>query len=380
MPKALVHVSPEIWQWVLSAVNVDGDDKDKLEEWASGRKLPTLTQLEKFGRKTHIPVGYFFLNNPPVEECRLTEFRTACSVPLKRLSRELYETANKMEDIQDWTREYLVDNGMGKNRFAGSIDPNMPGLVAAEKVRGYLRLDVKWFGKSKSANDSFKLLREAASDAGILVMKNGVVGNNTSRKLDVNEFRAFALIDDYAPLIFVNSADTAEGKVFSLIHELVHVGVGTNSLYNPSETGHTASNPLEKFCNGVTAEILMPIEIFKEKWNENSEDADARIASVSGYFKCGRLAIARRALDSGFLTNEKYAQAAGKAKTATSRRSSGGGNYYGNKASNLDPRFLLALYSSVREGKTLYTDAFQLTDTNIATFKGLLEHVSGERK
>src|SRR5699024_11556870 len=64
------------------------------------------------------------------------------------------------------------------------------------------------------------------------VMQNGIALNNTHRPLDLNEFRAFTLVDEYAPLIFINTLDTNNGKTFSLLNEVAHVFLGINSLYN----------------------------------------------------------------------------------------------------------------------------------------------------
>lgn len=45
-------------------------------------------------------------------------------------------------------------------------------------------------------------------------MESGVVGNNNQRSLDLNEFRGFFLSDPLAPLIFINSKDSASPKTF----------------------------------------------------------------------------------------------------------------------------------------------------------------------
>ncbi len=76
------------------------------------------------------------------------------------------------------------------------------------------------------------------SSIGIVIMLNGIVGANTHRGLSIDEFRAFTLIDDFAPLIFINATDSKAGLLFSLIHEFVHIGIGANSLFNagPADT------------------------------------------------------------------------------------------------------------------------------------------------
>jgi len=67
---------------------------------------------------------------------------------------------------------------------------------------------------------------------------NGVVRQNTHKKLNIKEFRAFTLIDDYAPLIFINSNDSQNGKLFSLLHEAVHIWLGISNFYNDDNSIH----------------------------------------------------------------------------------------------------------------------------------------------
>ncbi len=77
-----------------------------------------------------------------------------------------------------------------------------------------------------------------------------MVDNNTRRSLDENEFRGFALVDDIAPLVFVNTHQTLNGQIFTLAHEFAHVWRGASGIGNedPRKDGQTE---IERWCNAV---------------------------------------------------------------------------------------------------------------------------------
>jgi Zn-dependent peptidase ImmA (M78 family) len=377
MSKNRINVAPCIWQWVLTNVALTEKNRAEIETWASQDKLPTFSQLEKLSRKIHVPFGYFILNTPPEEELELLKFRTIGSLESQPPSRDLIDTAKQMENVQDWMREYLVLNGFGRNDFVGSVKKTGTPLAVASKIRSVLNITENWYEQVSDSDKSFKFLRERISKTDVVVMMSGIVANNTFRPLNIKEFRAFTLIDDFAPLIFINSTDSTEGKIFSLLHEFIHVGIASNSMFNVEPSNFMTGSPVETFCNRITAEILVPIAAFTKKWDSSADEVADKINQLSRYFKCSRFVIARRALDSHFINHEEYALVTTQVKLRTSKKKGSGGNFYLTQASRIDRRFLLALDSSVKEGKTLYTEAFRLTNTSNSSFKNLIRTTQG---
>ena len=283
--------------------------------------------------------------------------------------------------IQDWMHDYVYRTEIQPLPIvsSGAHDTSVEAL--AERIRNDLDIELDWYEQTRDSDESFKYLREKSVAAGIIIMMSGIAGNNTRRSLNIEEFRAFTLIDDYAPLIFINATDTKNGRLFSLIHELAHVWVGQNSVFNGSEYIFNDQSYLETKCNAVAAEILIPRETFISMWKENHTEVTYDfICKLARHFRCSTIVVARRALDQRFITKNAYNEIVDNVTTKSCEMkaiSSTGGNYYATMATRLDTRFLFALASSVTDGTTLYTDAYRLTKTNRTTFNKLLETVRG---
>lgn len=387
--QAKVSISTAILQWVLHTIQLDAlppQISERLTEWINGEKEPTFNQVEKVSQATGIPLGYFFLQTPPHEDVPLMEYRTVNSISFNRPSRNLIETIHDMEMVQNWTREHMITDGRTMPSCVGVFKSKTDPGVCAEIIRSLLEIRKDWFMVCKNVDDSFRFIRNAISNNGVLVMMNGIVGNNTHRPLQIEEFRAFAMIDDYSPLIFINSNDSGNGKIFSLLHEFAHVCVGENDFFNDRNSIATSIQPKEVLCNAVAAEILVPQDIFLQQWNEyiQSNAEKDTIEILARYFKCGTTVIARKALDNDKIDGDLYNEIATFAvmKYAEKRRQikengASGGDYYRTAASRIDRRFFQMLAESVSEGRTLYTDAFRLTNTNRTTFARLVESQIG---
>ena len=110
-------------------------------------------------------------------------------------------------------------------------------------------------------------LRREIEQLGVMAVINGVVGNNTSRRLSVEEFRGFALTDPYAPLIFVNGADAKSAQMFTLAHELAHVWLGSAGV-SGFDGLYPGGTEMEDWCNRTAAEFLSPAQEVRARWAE----------------------------------------------------------------------------------------------------------------
>lgn len=380
-----VNVKPEIITWILRTIqleNIAASAVDLLYKWQTGEKTPTFNQIEEMSRKINIPFGYFFLDQPPTEKCSIVEYRTVDSAVVAEPSRNLIDTVDLMTDIQEWMAEYAVENGQERLDYVGCAAGLTDMQAVVQDIRKKLNITVDWYADRTNAGDAFRFLKGRIEDIRVLVMMSGIVGNNTRRKLNIDEFRAFTLTDAYAPLIFINSCDSETGKLFSIIHELVHIWVGKNNFYNVQTCIESTEHGVEKFCNSVAAEILVPAELFVEKWETGTDENLDKIEKVSKDFRCSRFVVARKALDTGKISRKTYGQIV----TELNRRfkewqnkqkgtRNSGGDYYRTLASKIDKNVVKALASSAAEGKIQYTEVYRLTNTNRKTFKKLSEKI-----
>ncbi|MDR1147566.1 MAG: ImmA/IrrE family metallo-endopeptidase [Spirochaetaceae bacterium] len=381
MPSIKIKIAPAVLDWILGVASSEGADSAVLSlfrQWKSGVKIPTFAQIEDFGKKAHVPLGYFFLKTPPDEPIPIMDCRTIGSTAKTRPSRSLMDTYYQMASIQEWMRDYLIDNGRGKLPFAGSAKKEKNPAKIAASIRSVTGMADDWYTGIETT--AFNAVRTFLEDIGILVLQNGIVGENTHRPLRLDEFRAFTLADDYAPLVFINSNDTEGGKVFSLLHEAAHIWLGLHSFYNDNSGLVFNISPLETLCNATAAELLVPGRSFIDEWNrrENQNVRD-KIKAVARCFKCGVTTVARRALDNGYIEYNEYQkividQAGG---AVARKKASGKGDYYKTARSRYGEPLILALDNSIKTGKTTYTEAFRLANKTRETFDTLVSKIRG---
>jgi Zn-dependent peptidase ImmA (M78 family) len=370
---ARVSIQPALLQWARDRSGLPPDIVQlkfpKLGAWESGDAQPTLKQLETFARVTRTPLGMLFLQEPPDLELPIPDFRTIANQAVPVPSPDLLETIYAMQRRQHWLREYLVESDASPLPFIGSIDTTANPTEAAASIRATLGIDNDWAQRVPTWSDALRSLRSAIEEARIFPILNGVVGNNTHRKLDPEEFRGFALIDEFAPLIFVNGADAKGAQMFTLAHELAHLWIGAEGVSNLEDT-LPVDTAVETFCNKVAAEFLVPAAELAAIWDAVRNAAEP-FQQLARRFKVSPIVAARRAWDLSLITRavffefyEAYEEDDRRVRT----KKSDGGDFYATQNTRIGKRFARIVDRAAKEGRLLYRDAYDLTGLSGATF------------
>ncbi|MGI6252641.1 MAG: ImmA/IrrE family metallo-endopeptidase [Aminivibrio sp.] len=342
---------------------LDGDLERSFRKWAlwlSEDAQPTLKQLEDFARLTRTPIGYFFLPEPPVLQLPVPDFRTLRDEELAEPSTALLDTLYLCQQRQDWYRDYSRVQGLAPLDFVSSATLEDQPEQAAGAMRQILGLSVAERRALPTWTDALRQLISRAEDAGILVMISSIVGSNSRRKLDVAEFRGFALVDDRAPLIFINGSDSKAAQMFTLAHELSHIWLGESGISNP-EVGSIPRQGVKGWCNRAAAELLMPLDALHEVYEFDAPLTD-EVQRLAHLFKVSSLVALRRLYDAGFIDRDtlwlNYRQETARIRALD--RGGSGGNFYRTLSARTGKRFASAVLASTLEGQTLFRDAFRM--------------------
>lgn len=376
-----VPVRGALLTWAVERSRIEPDEIaakfPALGEWEDGTKQPTLKQLEKFAQATRTPVGYLFLPEPPEEHLPVPDFRTIGDVEIGEASPDLLDTVYQCQQRQDWYRDYARLHREGRVPFVGTLTTDSDVVDSARQMRETLAFETSDRGHTWS--EALSHLIDHGDRNGVLVMVNGVVGSNTHRKLDPQEFRGFALVDELAPLVFVNGADTKAAQIFTLAHELVHVWLGQSAV-SDADIEEGSTNAVERWCNEVAAEFLLPLEALRGV-DVNLSLLTDQLQALAREFKASTLVVLRRMYDTGKLSRSQFRIAYAEERDrllAIIEESGGssGGNFYNTQPIRVGKRFARALIESTLEGQTLHRDAYQMLGfKKHSTFEELARHL-----
>lgn len=378
-----VPVAPEVVEWAMDrshdAAGIS-ESMPKVREWIDGVSRPTLNQLSNFAARTGTPFGYLLLPEPPRLELPIDDFRDGFNADAYREpSSDLLAVINQSIRRQDWYRDYASDLDLPEVEVVGRAADWEPTRTAAD-MRKELGYEVAQ--RSGTRRDQRRYLLQAFEDLGGLAVATSMVENNNHHLLDIDEFRGFSLIDETAPLIFVNTGQTLNGQLFTLAHEFAHVwrGIGGVGVEDP---GRTPQSTIERWCNRVASEFLVPeADLHRHFRDVHDEELVAQLEALSRIFKCGTLVVLQAIERAGLRRFDDF-PAAYEAEVARlkglSPRQNSGGDFYANQPYRIGERLSHALIDDVFGGRTAVAEAIKLMSfKSLSTFDKYARHLDRE--
>jgi len=370
-----VTVQPTLVRWARERADLPLADLarkfPKLEAWERGAAQPTFRQLEAFAKATFVPIGYLFLPEPPEEPLPILDLRTVPAPAARRPSPDLLDTIYTMQRRSCWLRDERIEYATEPLFFVGGArltdDPNAVG----REMRRIIGFGDGWAAEVRTWTQAVGELRRAIEQLGIMAVINGVVGNNTHRTLNTEEFLGFALCDEYAPLVFVNGADYESRKMFTLAHELAHIWLG------PAGEGLSGFDGLfpggtnvEAFCDQAAAEFLLPAKELNASWR-SVKDEPRPFETLAQQFKVSPIVVGRRAMDLRLVDRETFFDFYREYVKREHIRSkaTGGGDFYNNQNTRVGALFATHVVRAAKEGRLGFREAYELTGLRGGAFQ-----------
>ena len=368
-----ISIATDVFRWARERAGLSDENlakkmhakPEKIHAWETGQEYPNFQQAQKLASAFGIPFGYLFLSQPPQITIPIADFRSLPGKEQDFLSPDLQDILDDALRKRDWYAEWRKGEGFEALEFVGKYSIRSQPLDIIQDMRRVLDIAPDFAIRLRTWDEHLRRFVQKVEAAGILVLQSGIVANNTRRKLSVSEFRGFALADDFAPLIFINSQDSIAARIFTLAHELGHLWTGTSGISNPEITPDSGeTQEVEKFCNQIAAEFLVPHEDLSKKW-QSYRDAFDNAQDLAGYFRVSTQVILRRSYDLGFISNDQFHQAYQiTLKAVKKTRTGSGGDFYNALFSRNSRRFTRELLSAVYSGHLSFLDGARLLNTH----------------
>lgn len=376
------YITPKVLKWAresakmtlgIAAAKVN-KTTEQIEEWEEGISYPTIKQAEKLAKIYKRPFALFFLPEVPSDFQPLQDFRKSDS---KELTTGSVFIIREIRQKQNWLSEVIEESGDPILPFIGKYSISDDPQIVAKDILNTLEVSEDFSRESSP----IKYWIDKIESKGIFVSRTSFI--HSRLLLDKDELQGFAISDPYAPFVFINSQDWDAPQLFTLIHELAHLWIAETGISNDIDLDSSNNNPVERFCNDVAANVLMPENIVRSfdysiYNNSNSIYRQAKLMGVSSY------ALLVRSMKLSLISIPKYNDLKKEVqkdfeafmkkeeeKKEKAKQTKGGPNPYllrVNKNSRLFTQFVLDAF---RGGSIEPTHASTLLNTSINNFSKL---------
>lgn len=338
---------------IIDIIKQNGIDTNRLSKNIQIDKLQeqqeielTFSQVKKLSKKLKVPFGSLFLEKYTRPIIPIPDFRGKDEID--KISLSLQKSINNNLLKQSWYRDYLIR--IDSEKFVCNALSDVEIIDFIKEITNF-KYDIK---------TDIKTLVNNLEKLNILVIISGISDNShTKDTIELNEARGYAIYDDYAPLIFINTNDSEKGKIFTLFHELAHIVLNSSGI---SSYDYNTNNYIEQRCNSIASEILMP----NFKWNKNKDIESNINIIIDIYPNASELAIATKALINKYISYENYKEYKEYTKKELeeykAQKKSSGGDYYNTTSNRNGELFTKTILMQTLNGHETYRNAMGLLD------------------
>jgi Zn-dependent peptidase ImmA (M78 family)/transcriptional regulator with XRE-family HTH domain len=375
VPVTRLSVEPSVLRWARETAGLDidtaatriGVKPDRVAKWEGGSLAPTIKQVRTMADVYARPFAALLMPEPPAEDVKrdLPDFRRP-EAQSHVMTRALQKAMMRAYRQRDALRDVAADLDLPESATtAGYV---LDREHEPETLGGQLRtaLDMASIAKSVLLQPEV-LLRDLVRQAERLNVTVIQV-----QRVDVAEMRGFSLGDGTCPVVALNGADWPRGKIYTLLHELSHVGFRSNGL---CDLQHVQDAGLERMCDVVAAATLMPAREFLDalgKAQVTPLTADL-VRVIGNEFGASGESALLRMIELGAATWDDYRrlkpefESAYTAYKAAERERNAGQDspiYYQVKRRDLGRRFISQMVTAYEEDALSSRDLAQLLEVS----------------
>lgn len=292
-------IQPSLLVWARESAGLDIDEAakkahvnaDSLRQWEHGEARPSIPQLRKLADVYKRPLAVFFLSEPPKGFDPQREFRRLPGLTPENESPELRLALRTALFRREAARELYERLGESWPSFDVSVQPSEDPEIVGERVRQLLGISWEDQLEFSSAYEALNGWREAIERLGVLVFQTGGV--------QLEEMRGISVPHGPLPVIVLNNADAPHGRIFTLLHEFIHILLVNGGHHTSAIEGRRLPEDqvLEQASNRFTAATLMPRKQFLNEVIERPEilrGGDDALRRLANRIKVSAEAILRR--------------------------------------------------------------------------------------
>jgi len=301
------NITPSVLKWARESAKMSENvaaskvsvDLEKYREWEEGTSQPTIRQAETLAKAYKRPFALFFLPEKPTDFQPLQDFRNKNARPLGTASTFIIR---ELQQKQAWISEFYQENKEEKFSYVGKFSLKSDPAQVASDISETLQIDPTNY----HTDNPLKEWIAKAESSGIFVSRTSFI--HSKMKLDADEMQGFAIADEYAPFVFINSDDWDSSMLFTLVHELAHIWIAASGVSNgisPVSLLTGKIEPIELFCNEVAATALMP-EAMMRRYDGAIYRSPNKLFSAAKKLGVSTLAFLVRSYKLGIITLPVY--------------------------------------------------------------------------